>query len=54
MSANHPFFLILNTLLVILLVVTDRHNPSVYADELTDGLNSVGNGDLKLPMELFR
>jgi hypothetical protein len=45
-----PFFLILN----ISSVVTDGHNLSVYAHDLTDGLNSVGNGDLKLPTELFR
>jgi hypothetical protein len=39
-----PFFYILNIPSVILSVATDG---------ITDGLNSVGNGDLKLPTELF-
>jgi hypothetical protein len=45
-----PFFLILN----IPSVFTDGNNPSVYVDDRTDKLNSIGNGDLKLPTELFR
>jgi hypothetical protein len=39
-----PFFYILNIPSIILSVATDG---------ITDGLNSVGNGDLKLPTELF-
>jgi hypothetical protein len=62
-SANHPFFLIFNIPSVSLSVFTDGLFPSVftdglfssvYADDLTNGLNSIGNGDLKLPTELFR
>jgi len=53
-SANHPFFLIFNIPSVSPSVFTDGLFPSVYADDLTDGLNSIGNGDLKLPTELFR
>ena len=60
---NHPqkpprqrttFFLILNILSVISSVTTDRMCPSVYTSGITDGKNSVGNGDLKLPIEVFR
>jgi hypothetical protein len=49
------FFYILNIPSVISSVDTDESWPSVSTDEITDGLNSVGNGDLKLPIaELFR
>jgi len=44
------FFLILN----IPSINTDELFLSVYADDLIDRLNYVGNGDLKLPTELFR
>ena len=55
MSANGLFFKILNIPSVISSVYTDGFWPSVSTDEITDGLNSVGNGDLKLPTaELFR
>jgi hypothetical protein len=48
-----PFFFILNIASIIPMIYTDGIWPSVYTDERTDGLNSVGNGDLKLPTELF-
>jgi hypothetical protein len=46
-SESH-FFFILN------ISYTDRIWQLVYTVEITDGLNSVSNGDLKLPTELFR
>jgi hypothetical protein len=54
MSANCPFFLILNIPSVMSSVYTDEIWPSVSTDEITDEVNSVGNGDLKLLTELFR
>ena len=48
------FFLILNISSVIPSANTDRMCPSVYTSGITDGKNSVGNGDLKLPIEVFR
>jgi hypothetical protein len=33
-------------------VYTDEIWPSVSTDEITDGVNAVGNGDLKLSTEL--
>jgi len=47
------FFLILNISSVISSVYTDRCWSSVVTDEITDGVKSVGNGDPKLPTELF-
>jgi hypothetical protein len=44
-----PFFFILNIPSVIPSVYTDGFFLSVYTDEITNGLNLVGNGDLKLP-----
>jgi hypothetical protein len=52
-SANRPLFFILNILSISSLVFTDGLFPSIYADNRIDGLNSVSNGDLKLPTELF-
>jgi hypothetical protein len=48
------FFLILNIPSVISSVYTDGFWPSVSTDEITNRVNVVGNGDLKLPTELFR
>jgi hypothetical protein len=52
---NRAFFLyILNIPSVILSVDIDGQIPSVSTNEITDDVNSVGNGDLKLATELFR
>ena len=48
-----PFFYILNIPSVISLVDTDGIQSSVSTDEITNGVNSIGNGNLKLPTELF-
>jgi hypothetical protein len=48
------FLYILNIPSVILSVDIDGQIPSVSTNEITDDVNSVGNGDLKLATELFR
>ena len=52
-SVNHLFFLILNISYVIPSVNTDWISPPVYTDGITDGKHSTGNGDRKLPTEVF-
>jgi hypothetical protein len=55
LHVSEPLFFkkILNIPSVISSVYTDGWWPSVVTDEITDGVKSVGNGDPKLPTELF-
>jgi hypothetical protein len=55
LHVSEPLFFkkILNILSIIPSINTDRMCPSVYTGGMTDGKNSVGNCDLKLPTKVL-